>query len=564
MRQRARTRAEPGVSAPTRRRPERAILLACGGVGGAFVLLAVGERVGVDRAVLGALAVALPVAAVLLLALAGRTTQRLAAARDDGRASAFGAGLAGAGEWIGTWVVPAAVLLPLAGSGGGGTALLAVALALVGLALVLAPAMRRVEALTPAAFLHVRAGRRAGPAAPPSGPGGALLALQGVAVRWGAVAAGLAVAGGLLVFQAVLLHALLVPLMGGGADAGWLAMAGVAIAVLLGGGQRALTLVNAFLAFFLLLALVVPALGLLAGVGGLRAAPPLDPAWTRVLPAGGGGGPLLFAVLALAASALPSFHARLSTVRPGGLAPAGAWTLLAGYVAAGAVPLAFGAVPLAFGAAAVAGGPAISGGPDGGPSILAALPTLGWLGAVWAGATVSLWACVATLGDALPHGVPLLRLARTALERRRGRVAPVRRAPPPVLPGWLSSPSLALARLALLLVAVLAWRVWDDGLARTLTLGLAREGLDLVLLAGAGVLAPPLWAAALWSRANGSALCLGLATGALAAVLLRGTGLAPAAAALGAALANGGVIAATGFLLPPGRADVAALRHLRG
>ena len=491
------------------RRPERPILFACAAVGLLFALLTVLERVGVDRNVLGALAVVLPCGAVAVLALIGRTIDRLPFVVDDARGGSLGNGLALGAEWLGSWGMPAAVLVPLAAGGSAAPILLGTALGLVVLVVAFAPTMRRVQALSPAAFLSARTGSAL------IGPATAL--------------AQLAALGGLAVFQLVLLRTLLIPFVGPGADAVLLVMIVLAAAICIVGGQRSLTLVNAFLAFFLTLAVAVPALAVVAGIDGLTAALPLDRGFVRALPgaaAGEGAGGLAgrLAVLmafALAWIALPSATLRLAAVRRGASARTGAWVMLAGYVVASAAALAFARTVLSPGLTLTANGE---------PSILSVLPALGWLGAAWAGFAMSLFAVAAVLG-------------RDLLAKRNPAG------------GWMEQRGVVVMRLVFLLVPVGAWFALRGTLplaapvADLLDVDTARGALGLALVASGGVLAPGLVAGVFWRHVTVPGLVLGQ-VGATALALVLWPLLDAVLVTLIAGAGNAGLVFAGAFLTP--------------
>ena len=482
------------------RHPERPILFACGSVGLLFALLAVLERVGVERSILGALAVALPLTAAGALAVIGRTIERLPFAVDGTRGGTLAGGLALGAEWMGVWLVPAVVLVAPNGT----ATVLGTAFGLVTLVLVVAGTLRRTGALTLPAFLARRTGS----------------AVAALAV---APAAALAV-GALCLFQLALLHTLLVPFVGTGADATLLALLAAAALVCLVGGQRSLTLVNAFLAFFLTLAMVVPALAAIAGVEGLTAALPLDRSFAAALP-GAGEGPvanlLVLGALALTAVALPTHAARLAAVRAGGLSQAGAWAMLTGYVTMTAAALAFARANVSSGLLVAANGE---------PSILSVLPALGWLGAVWAGAAMSLFTLAVILARDLRPRAP------------NGLAA----AP------WMDTGGLAAMRLLFIAVvlAVLALAAglvpWPAGLFTVETAGLA---LSLVVATSVGLLTPALLAGIFWRHVTWPGLFLGQVAGA-ALVWLLWPLVGTLALAFAAGAANSGAIFAGSFATP--------------
>ena len=479
----------PGLGAASgTRHPERPILFACGSVGLLFALLAVLERIGVERGILGALAVTLPLAAAAALAVIGRTIDRLPFVVDGARGGTLAGGLALGAEWMGVWLVPAVVLAPAIGT----PAVLGGALGIVALVLGGIFALRRVGALTLPGFLARRTGS----------------AWAGLAL---APAALVAVAA-LLVFQIALLHALLVPFVGSSADATLAALAVVAAAVLLIGGQRSLTLVNAFLAFFLTLAVVVPALAAIGGVEGLTAALPIDRGFAAALPfgtAGFGGAFLALAVVALATAALPTHAARLSSVRVGGLSQAGGWAMLTGYVTMTATALAFAQAQLA---------PGLVVAPSGETSILSVLPALGWLGTVWAGGAMSLFTLAAILARDLRLHAPAGLFA-----------AP-----------WMDTAGLAAMRLAFIAAIAIVGAFasgmldWPDGLVAVASAGTA---FAVVVVASAGALAPAFVIGIVWRHLTWPGLLAGQAAAAAAAWTAWPL-LDPLALALLAALAN--------------------------
>ena len=521
----ARTGAPTTHKASGTRNPERPILFACAIVGLLFALLAVLERMGVERRILGALAVALPVLAVAALAVLGRTIDRLPFAVDGARGGSLANGLALGAEWMGVWIVPAIVLLPSGAvvamaSPTFAAALLGPALGIVVLTLGVAGAMRRAGALTAPAFLAWRTGSRV--------------------ARLSLLPAALLATGGLVAFQTMLLHALLVPFVGGGAGTVLAIMTALAAIVCLVGGQRSLTLVNAFLAFFLALAVVVPALAAIAGMDGLTPALPLDRAFAGALPHAGGRAGLVDAMatlvaLGLAVAALPVTIARLAPVRPGALDRAGAWTMLLAYVTVTAATLAFARAALAPGLAVA---------PSGETSILGVLPALGWLGAVWAGLAVSLFASAALLGGDLRWRAPY--------------------APP-----WMDTAGLARMRLVFITVTIGA-AVWtfagsSERLAPWIGVDEAAFALKIAIVAGCGALAPALGAATFWRHPT----WLGFAAGqaAFAAVVASGFAFDAVPLALVAAAANLVAIVVGSIVTPrrwrPSPAHVLALRDPR-
>ena len=513
------------------RRPERPILLACASVGAMFAALAVLERVGVERTVLGTLAVALPLAAVAVLALMGRTIDRLPFVVDGARGGALGNGLALGGEWMGVWLVPAAVLLPAATGGGTGVTaplVLGSAVGLVCLAVAVAGAVRRAGALSAASFVALRTQS----------------AWAGLAVALPAAAA----ICGLAVFQMALLRALLVPFVDGSADTALWLLASAAALVCLVGGQRSLTLVSAFLAFFLALAVVVPALSALAGIEGMSATLPLDRLFAAALPgapsvaaapgagavagwAGSLGALAQFAALALAALALPTFTLRLASVRPGAPTQATAWAMLAGYVV-------FTAAAIAFGRLAGTAGLAVN--VHGQTSILSELPALGWLGAVWAGLAMSMFALAALV-------------AQDLRVRRRS----------PAL-GWADMRAVVTMRLVFIaLPPVLLFAGLREGWFAQLDVDAARLAAGVCVVAAAGSIAPPLVLAIHWRWITAPAVVL--AQVAAAAVAFATWPLAtPVAVALATAGTNVLVLFLAGRLTPRRmRPDLAALAALR-
>ena len=505
------------------RHPERPILFACAIVGLLFALLAVLERMGVERRILGALAVALPVLAVASLAILGRTIDRLPFVVDGARGGSLANGLALGAEWMGVWIVPVIVLMPSGAvaalsSPSFAAALLGPALGIVVLALGVAGTMRRAGALTAPAFLAWRTGSRI--------------------ARLSLLPAALAAIAGLIAFQAMLLHVLLVPFVDIGADVMLAMLTALAAIVCLIGGQRSLTLVNAFLAFFLALAMVVPAMAAIAGVDGLTATLPLDRGFVRALPQAGSNvvdAVATLIALGLAVAALPVTVARLAPVKPGALARAGAWTMLLAFVTVTAATVAFTRATLAQGLTVA---------PSGETSILGVLPALGWLGAVWSGLAMSLFAFAALIGGDLRWRAPY--------------------APP-----WMDTSGLARMRLVFLVVAVgaLVWTFAGPTGALGSWIGVERAGfaLKVAIVAGCGALAPALGTVALWRHPTWLGLLAGQA--AFAAVVLLGFAFDAIPLALVAAAANLAAIIVGSIVTPrrlrPSPTHVLALRDPR-
>lgn len=520
--------ADAGLGARATSGAERPILFACALIGLALALLFVAERLGAGGAALGIAAVCLPLVAVCVLAFVGRTVDRGRFLRAggatvaEGGAGALTSGLALAAEWIGAGVVPFVLLAPSPALAPTPALALGGAFGLFAFVVALAGAVRRAGSLTAADLV----GRR----------------LASRTLRWTTALASIVALIGLMAFQLVLMRTLLLALVGEAAAAVLAAMVALAAGVIVLGGQRSLTLVNAFLGFFLALAFVVPAFAALAGLDGLTGPLPLDRAFALVVP--GGPDVVLFAGAALAMAVSPVFVSRAGAVRRGALFGAGAWALLAAYVVMAAALVAY--TPN-----------------DATASIVETLPTLGWLGAVWAGFAAALFAAATHVGHDLRrapgHPDHPRREAADHLRRsdRREAVDHVRRG---------TGVAMALTRLAAVIGAVLAWASlgWLDGAA-------AHAGLVLFGAALSGLVAPVLVAAVWWRRVSRTGAFAAQAAGAavLVAGLWPGSPLAPDAAAAGwvapAAFAcAAAALAAVGYLMPrAARPDPALMRVVR-
>ena len=476
---------------------ERPILFACALIGVALALLFVAERMGAEPAVLGIAAVALPLVAVAILAFVGRTIDRGRFLRAGGEglvsggAGAMTSGFALAAEWAGAGVVPFLLLAPAS------VALSALALGgafgLFAFVVAFAGAIRRAGSLTAADLLGQRLASRT--------------------LRWTTALASIVALAGLMAFQLVLMRTLLLSLAGAQAGTVLVLMVAMAAAVIVLGGQRSLTLVGAFLGFFLALAFVVPAFAAILGVEGLTGPLPVDRAFGLILP--GGPAAVLFASGALALVASPVFVSRAGAVRPGALFNAGAWTLLATYVVTAAALIAY--TPT-----------------DATMSIVETLPTLGWLGAVWAGFAAALFALATHVGH---------DLRRAPGDHRRGDHG--RRG---------TGVAMALTRMAAVLGAGLAAAAV---MAETAN---AWGGVGLVVFLGlvAGVVTPPLVAAVWWRRVSLAGVLGAQGAGASATLLMAwpasplalGDTLATGWIGLLAALPAAAILVAAGYLLP--------------
>ena len=476
---------DAAMGGSARARPERPILLASAIVVAALTLLVVLERLGAPAGALGLFAVAVPLVAVCALAFAGRSIDR-APFLTAGGAGGLACGLALGAEWLGT-AIPFLLLSPSPAFVSGG------AFGLFAFTLALATGPRRMGALTPAEFI----GRR----------------LASVSLRLTTAFASLAVLAGLAAFQLVLMRTLLLTLVGDAADTVLVAMAALASLTLVLGGQRSLTLVCAFLGFFLGLAVVLPAAANVAGLSAFTGPLPVDRAFALVLPMGSDAA--LFLTAALAALGAPVLVTRLAAARRGATFHAGAWALLAAYVIAAAVTLAYGEA-------------------NANESVVERLPTLGWLGAVWAGYAATLFAFALTVGNDVT-------LARPQGAARRTDVA------------------MALTRITCVAAAALVWLTVSGG---WLGMSVAASGFAWSLTLASGVLAPTLAAGVWWRHASTASLLCAQAAGLAVAVSLM-----PALPAWAAPLGFLAAVAAAftlGLLQPRRlRADPALLATVR-